>query len=242
MTDTICRICRRPERTGPNCCPWQLPSIGSNNRISCCEIGIIVRDQQIADMLAAAEKEQAACEERATRRGHMEDRLYAKGAEWTVKSIRRVIESAQGQSAVLAVEARASGIPNVIINTETIMGLVRAAELLEGRELDSGGDGIWDTSAANALDEARKLGLATPKPTDRHPSLPEPKVEQSFEQELASLINRRCLERGSNTPDFILASYLASCLRTWDAHASWNAKWHSPEGVPEAERNGPYRD
>jgi hypothetical protein len=34
----------------------------------------------------------------------------------------------------------------------------------------------------------------------------------TFEQELEKLINKYSLEKGSNTPDFILATYLVDCL------------------------------
>jgi len=34
----------------------------------------------------------------------------------------------------------------------------------------------------------------------------------AFEAELKALINKHSIENGSNTPDWILASYLCSCL------------------------------
>ena len=33
-----------------------------------------------------------------------------------------------------------------------------------------------------------------------------------FEKELKDLINKHSMENGSNTPDYILASYLLNCL------------------------------
>lgn len=41
-------------------------------------------------------------------------------------------------------------------------------------------------------------------------------LETVFEKELANLINRHSLENGSNTPDYILAQYLAACLKVFD--------------------------
>ena len=38
-----------------------------------------------------------------------------------------------------------------------------------------------------------------------------------FEQELTALLNRYAVENESDTPDFILAEYLCSCLRAWNA-------------------------
>lgn len=38
-----------------------------------------------------------------------------------------------------------------------------------------------------------------------------------FEKDLAAVINRHCKENGSNTPDFVLARYLANCLDAYEA-------------------------
>ncbi len=38
----------------------------------------------------------------------------------------------------------------------------------------------------------------------------------SFRSELETLINKRSLESGSDTPDFILADYLTGCLQNFD--------------------------
>jgi hypothetical protein len=37
----------------------------------------------------------------------------------------------------------------------------------------------------------------------------------TFEQELTTLINKHSLENQSNTPDYILAQYLQSCLNAY---------------------------
>lgn len=46
-----------------------------------------------------------------------------------------------------------------------------------------------------------------------------------FRHELQDLINRYSLENGSNTPDFILADYLADCLMTFDKAVSRRHDW-----------------
>lgn len=44
--------------------------------------------------------------------------------------------------------------------------------------------------------------------------------------DLAAVINRHSRENGSNTPDFVLAQYLANCLDAFD-NAIWNrAQWY----------------
>ena len=40
--------------------------------------------------------------------------------------------------------------------------------------------------------------------------------ETEFRRDLAAAINRASRENGSNTPDFILADYLAGCLEIFD--------------------------
>lgn len=44
---------------------------------------------------------------------------------------------------------------------------------------------------------------------------------EDFKQELETLINRFSLENGSDTPDFILASYLWDCLNAFNHAVSW---------------------
>jgi len=53
-------------------------------------------------------------------------------------------------------------------------------------------------------------------------------ISSSFESELSSLINKYSLENGSDTPDFILASFLANCLDAWNHAASNRQKWYAP--------------
>jgi hypothetical protein len=40
---------------------------------------------------------------------------------------------------------------------------------------------------------------------------------KDFQKELEQLINRHSKENGSNTPDWVLASYLVRCLEAFDA-------------------------
>ena len=52
---------------------------------------------------------------------------------------------------------------------------------------------------------------------------------KEFENELAHLINKFSLENGSDTPDFVLAQYLCSCLSNFN-HASYARKlWHQKD-------------
>ena len=48
----------------------------------------------------------------------------------------------------------------------------------------------------------------------------------AFEQELCELLNRHSAEGGSDTPDFILAAYLISCLRNWNHHVYKREEWY----------------
>lgn len=47
-----------------------------------------------------------------------------------------------------------------------------------------------------------------------------------FRKEIETAINRHSMENGSNTPDFILAQYLADCLRAFDHAVLHREKWY----------------
>jgi len=51
-------------------------------------------------------------------------------------------------------------------------------------------------------------------------------VMKSFEKELEDLINRHCMENASDTPDFILAYYLKSCLDAFDTAVRRRTEWY----------------
>lgn len=55
---------------------------------------------------------------------------------------------------------------------------------------------------------------------------------KEFREDLAQLINKYSKENGSNTPDFILASYLASCLDLFDRTINWRAEWYGRYDSP----------
>ena len=47
----------------------------------------------------------------------------------------------------------------------------------------------------------------------------------TFESDLTDLLNRYSRENESNTPDFILATYLVACLDAYDAAVKRRAEW-----------------
>ena len=47
-----------------------------------------------------------------------------------------------------------------------------------------------------------------------------------FEQEVRKLINSECMEQRSNTPDFILAEYLSSCLNSFNVATRQREQWY----------------
>lgn len=51
----------------------------------------------------------------------------------------------------------------------------------------------------------------------------------SFRAELERLINRHGMENGSDTPDFILADFLAGCLHQFDRTVRWREQWYGRE-------------
>ena len=48
----------------------------------------------------------------------------------------------------------------------------------------------------------------------------------NLERDLASVLNRYSQENISNTPDFILAAYLLSCLTAFNAAIDTRAQWY----------------
>ena len=50
-----------------------------------------------------------------------------------------------------------------------------------------------------------------------------------FRSGLRELINSTCREGGSDTPDFILASYLEQCLDAFDCAVAQRTKWYGPK-------------
>ena len=51
----------------------------------------------------------------------------------------------------------------------------------------------------------------------------------TFEEELRDLINRRSMERFSDTPDFILAKYLTQCLDAFNEGCRSRQRWYSDQ-------------
>lgn len=51
-------------------------------------------------------------------------------------------------------------------------------------------------------------------------------VAKGLRHEIGSAINRACAENSSNTPDFILADYLVSCLAAFDRAVVARERWY----------------
>ncbi len=54
-------------------------------------------------------------------------------------------------------------------------------------------------------------------------------MRNQFHRELQSLINRHSMENGSDTPDFILASYMANCLDAFNTALTSREMWYGRE-------------
>jgi hypothetical protein len=87
--------------------------------------------------------------------------------------------------------------------------------------------------AAEACDEFLKLrGCAEGEPLvtswqEHLSSAPTPSViKPEFRADIEHLINRHSMENGSDTPDFILATYLCDCLEAFDKAAKHREAWY----------------
>ena len=54
----------------------------------------------------------------------------------------------------------------------------------------------------------------------------------TFEKELREIINRYSQENPSNTPDFILAQFLVSCLAAWNTGVQQRETWYGIDARP----------
>ncbi len=57
---------------------------------------------------------------------------------------------------------------------------------------------------------------------------------EKFETELCFLINKHCIENDSNTPDFILAKYMKSCLDSFHEAVKQRESWYGKVDYPGA--------
>jgi hypothetical protein len=59
----------------------------------------------------------------------------------------------------------------------------------------------------------------------------------NFTEELSDLINRHSKENDSNTPDFILAGYIANCLHAFIEATQQRDTWYGRDARPSAPTN-----
>ena len=57
-------------------------------------------------------------------------------------------------------------------------------------------------------------------------------MDDKFEKELESLINRHSKENEANTPDFILAQYIAGCLLAFNTAVQQRETWYGRDARP----------
>lgn len=54
----------------------------------------------------------------------------------------------------------------------------------------------------------------------------------TLERELSAVLNRHSQENASNTPDWILAQFLLSCLAAWNAGVQQRETWYGRDARP----------
>lgn len=62
------------------------------------------------------------------------------------------------------------------------------------------------------------------------PNIPRRAQEDSFRSKLEALLNSESMEESSNTPDYILAEYLMTCLKAFDEATVERDRWYSRAG------------
>jgi hypothetical protein len=71
--------------------------------------------------------------------------------------------------------------------------------------------------------EQEKIDL--PNSKEKESNVKEEKIE-AFKKDLSMVINKYSFENGSNTPDFILADYLYSCLISFNRASNARGDWY----------------
>lgn len=64
-------------------------------------------------------------------------------------------------------------------------------------------------------------------------------MTDTFEKELEHLINKYCKENESNTPDWILANYLAECLKAFNVAVQQREGFYGRDPRPSEQGNKP---
>ena len=87
--------------------------------------------------------------------------------------------------------------------------------------------------AAHCANELEDLLVSTGNKPPA-PEVPDqtPVSDGSFREQLRAAINRCCMENGSDTPDFILADYLRSCLSAFDIAVTARSEWYGRKDFP----------
>lgn len=65
---------------------------------------------------------------------------------------------------------------------------------------------------------------------------PKPDPNGMFHKELKNLINRFSIENKSNTPDFILATYIETCLKAYENATRHRDQWYGINHAPGGQR------
>jgi len=59
---------------------------------------------------------------------------------------------------------------------------------------------------------------------------------ENFEKELSALLNKHSKENESNTPDWLLAQYLISCLTAFTVAIQQQETWYGRDARPSANK------
>lgn len=65
-----------------------------------------------------------------------------------------------------------------------------------------------------------------------HPKRPLPSEQRGLVRDIAAVLNLRSRENASNTPDYILAEYMVTCLDAFEAASNARQRWYGVAHVP----------
>lgn len=150
-------------------------------------------------------------------------------------------ETPEDQARIAAIRARVEQAtkgpwwtgPHYKCDVDTPLGTVRSHALYSPQ---AAADALFIANAREDIPYLLDLLASSRQPRpEGSPVEPQPQREgQNFVEALETLVNAYSQENASNTPDFILAQYLASCLSAWNTGVQQRETWHGRDPRPAA--------
>ena len=112
------------------------------------------------------------------------------------------------------------------LRLDACWSIAAAARLVEDKLEKSADTDRLGELLKNASDRLLEIGSDLPEQAPPPPGVPDAGTDARFVKSIKNAINANSKENGSDTPDFILANYMADCLRAFDKCSRAREKWY----------------